>query len=65
VLHEAFAEVIPEREHRKLLFNPSRKSNLRTAKQVADLYLIQVANRSWRRILEASEFSDRSAALSS
>lgn len=28
------------------------KANLRTAKQVADLYLIQVANRTWQRILD-------------
>lgn len=59
-LHAAFADMVPEREHRELLFkslttggNPDETSlaNLRTAKQVADLYLIQVANRTWQRIL--------------
>lgn len=32
--------------------------NLRTAKQVADLYLVQVANRTWRRILDGREGAD-------
>ncbi len=63
-LHEAFSPVVPERENRELLFksltvqgNPAETSlaNLRTAKQVADLYLIQVANRTWRRILDGRE----------
>ena len=54
----------PEGENRELLFksltvqgNPAESSlaNLRTAKQVADLYLIQVANRTWRRILDGRE----------
>jgi hypothetical protein len=59
-LHEAFSPVIPQRENREMLFksltvqgNPAETSlvNLRTAKQVVDLYLIQVANRTWQRIL--------------
>ena len=63
-LHAAFAEIVPEREHRELLFksvtiqgDPGESSlaNLRTAKQVADLYLIQVAKRTWRRILDVHE----------
>jgi hypothetical protein len=63
-LHEAFSAIVPEREHRELLFksltvqgNPEESSlgNLRTAKQVADLYLIQVANRTWQRILGGRE----------
>jgi hypothetical protein len=63
-LHEAFSPIVPERENRQLLFksltvqgNPDETSlaNLRTAKQVADLYLIQVANRTWRRILDGRE----------
>ena len=63
-LHEAFSPIVPERENRELLFksltvqgNPAETSlaNLRTAKQVADLYLIQVANRTWRRILNGRE----------
>jgi hypothetical protein len=63
-LHEALSPVVPERENRELLFksltvqgNPAKTSlaNLRTAKQVADLYLIQVANRTWRRILDRRE----------
>jgi AbiV family abortive infection protein len=63
-LHEAFSPIVPEHENRQLLFksltvqgNPAETSlaNLRTAKQVADLYLIQVANRTWRRILDGRE----------
>jgi|GEM_PF-2780627 len=63
-LHEAFSPVVQERENRELLFksltvqgDPTETSlaNLRTAKQVADLYLIQVANRTWRRILAGRE----------
>ena len=63
-LHEAFLAIVPERENRELLFksltapgNPAETAlaNLRTAKQVADLYLIQVANRTWRRILDDRE----------
>jgi len=60
-LHEAFSPIVPGRESRELRFksltvqgNPAETSlaNLRTAKQVADLYLIQVANRTWRRVLD-------------
>jgi AbiV family abortive infection protein len=63
-LHEAFSPIVRERENRELLFrsltvqgDPAETSlaNLRTAKQVADLYLIQVANRTWRRILDGHE----------
>jgi hypothetical protein len=66
-LHAAFAEMVPEREHRELLFkslttvgNPDESSlaNLRTAKHVTDLYLIQVAKRTWRRILEVGTEGD-------
>ena len=62
-LHAAFGGIVPEHEHRELLFkslttvgDPAESSlaNLRTAKHVADLYLIQVANRTWRRILNAT-----------
>jgi hypothetical protein len=69
-LHEAFSVIVPEREHRELLFksltvqgNPDESSlgNLRTAKQVADLYLIQVANCTWRRIQGGREGADRSS----
>ncbi len=60
-LHAAFADIVPDRENRELLFkaltirgDPKESSlaNLRTAKHVADLYLIQVANRTWQRILD-------------
>ena len=70
-LHAAFAELVPEREHRELLFksltnggNPDESSlaNLRTAKHVADLYLIRVANRTWRRILDVRTEDDEDAA---
>jgi AbiV family abortive infection protein len=63
-LHEAFLQIVPERQNRELLFksltvqgNPAESSlaNLRTAKQIADLYLIHVANRTWQRILDARE----------
>lgn len=66
-LHEAFLPIVPEREHRELLFksltvqgNTAETSlaNLRTAKQVADLYLIQVAQSSWRRILDVRAKAD-------
>ena len=68
-LHQAFLAIVPEREHRQLLFksltlqgnqDESSLGNLRTAKQVADLYLIQVANRTWRRILDGREGADES-----
>jgi hypothetical protein len=68
-LHQAFLDIVPEREHRELLFksltlqgNPDESSlgNLRTAKQVADLYLIQVAKRTWGRILDSRERADES-----
>jgi hypothetical protein len=40
--------------------NPDESSlaNLRTAKHVTDLYLIQVANRTWRRILDVGTEGD-------
>ena len=63
-LHAAFSAIVPERENREMLFkslttagNPAETSlaNLRTAKRVTDLYLIQVANRTWRRILDGRD----------
>ena len=63
-LHASFAEIVPDRENREQLFkaltiqgDPSEASlaNLRTAKQVADLYLNLVAKRTWRRILDVRE----------
>ncbi len=60
-VHEAFAEIVPERENREMLFksltvagdpDDTPLANLRTAKQVADLYLIRAGQLSWRRILD-------------
>jgi len=60
--HEAFAPFMSEREHRDRMFktlepggDPTETSlgNLRSAKQLADLYLIHVGRRTWRTILDA------------
>lgn len=58
--HEVFSPVLGERTHRDQLFralrpegDPSETSlvNLRTAKQVADLYLIRCGQENWQKIL--------------
>jgi hypothetical protein len=60
-LHEAFAPFMAEREDRDRMFrvlrpegDPAETSlvNLRSAKQLADLYLIHTGRRTWRTILE-------------
>jgi len=60
-LHEGFAPFMPNREDRDQMFSalktegdPAETSlvNLRSAKQLADLYLIHTARRTWRTILD-------------
>ena len=60
-LHEGFAPFMPEREHRDRMFRALRAAgdaaetplvNLRSAKQLADLYLIHTGRRTWRTILD-------------
>jgi AbiV family abortive infection protein len=60
-LHRGFAPFMPEQQHRDKMFlslrtraDPTETAlvNLRTAKQLADLYLIHTARRTWRAILE-------------
>jgi hypothetical protein len=62
--HEGFAPFMPEREHRDRLLksltpagNPAETSlvNLRTAKHLADLYLVHTAAKTWTNILGAKE----------
>ena len=59
--HEAFTPFMPEQEHRaRMLKMLTREgdstetplANLRSAKQLADLYLIYTARRTWRTILD-------------
>ena len=59
--HAEFSSFMPEAEHRekmlkalKIQGDPDETSltNLRSAKQIADLYLIHTARRTWRAILE-------------
>lgn len=59
--HNAFSAFMPEQEHRDLMFrvlspkgdpNESSLANLRTTKHLADLYLIHVARKTWRTILD-------------
>ncbi|WP_129791529.1 hypothetical protein [Sphingosinicella sp. CPCC 101087] len=63
----AFAPIIPEQEHRDLMFrtltregDPSESplANLRCAKQMADLYLILAGRRTWSTILQSAEGSN-------
>lgn len=60
-LHRGFAPFMPDQQHRDQLFkalrvegDPTETSlvNLRSAKQLADLYLVQTARRTWRSILD-------------
>jgi hypothetical protein len=55
--HSAFEPFMPEREHRDQMYKALQRQgdpaettlvNLRSAKQLADLYLIHVAHQSWR-----------------
>ena len=59
--HEGFAPIMSEREHRDQMLrvltpqgdpNETPLVNLRTTKQLADLYLIQAAHQIWRTILD-------------
>lgn len=59
--HEGFAPFMPEREHRDQMFrvlkpggNPEETplANLRSAKQLADLYLIHIGQQTWRTVLD-------------
>ena len=59
--HEGFAPFIADREHRDLMFKVLKPEgdltetplvNLRSAKQLADLYLIHIGRRTWRTILD-------------
>jgi AbiV family abortive infection protein len=61
LFHEVFAPFMPEREHRVQMFRVLKPEgdpavtplvNLRSAKQLADLYLIDTARRNWREILD-------------
>lgn len=60
-LHQAFEPFMPEQKHRDIVFDSlkarqkdgSSLENLRTAKQMADLYLIHIAKSRWQNILEA------------
>jgi hypothetical protein len=60
-LHRCFAPFMPQQLHRDKMFlslqtraDPTETAlvNLRTAKQLADLYLIHTARRTWRAILD-------------
>jgi AbiV family abortive infection protein len=62
--HEGFAPFMPDREHREQMLRALRPEgdpaetllvNLRSAKQLADLYLIDAARRTWRTILDRRE----------
>jgi hypothetical protein len=59
--HEGFEPFMPEREHRDRMFKTLRPEgdpaetplvNLRSAKQLADLYLIHTGSQTWATILE-------------
>jgi hypothetical protein len=59
--HEGFTTFMPDREHRDRMLRALRPEgdpaetplvNLRSAKQLADLYLIYTARRTWRTILD-------------
>ncbi|MGO1076356.1 AbiV family abortive infection protein [Inquilinus sp. CA228] len=59
--HQGFMPFMPEREHRDRMFKVLRPEgdpaetplvNLRSAKQLADLYLIHIGRRTWRTILD-------------
>lgn len=60
--HSAFTPIMPEQEHRDKMFpaltlagdpNETSLANLRSAKQLADLYLILVGKRTWHTILDS------------
>jgi hypothetical protein len=59
--HEGFTPFMPNREHRDQMFRALKPEgdpaetplvNLRSAKQLADLYLIHTGRRTWRSILD-------------
>lgn len=59
--HEAFAPFMPDREHRDQMFRAlilsgdareTALNNLRSAKQLTDLYLVHLSHRLWRDILK-------------
>ena len=59
--HEGFAPFMPSREHRDQMYkvlqpegDPAETAlaNLRSAKQLADLYLIHTGRQTWRAILD-------------
>jgi hypothetical protein len=63
-LHRCFAPFMPEQQHRDKVFLALRTradptetalANLRTAKQLADLYLVHTARRTWTKILDHRE----------
>ncbi|WP_315729051.1 AbiV family abortive infection protein [Bradyrhizobium sp. SZCCHNS2015] len=63
-LHQGFAPFMPDPQHRDRLFKALRTIgdpdetplvNLRSAKQLADLYLIHTAKRTWRTILHRKD----------
>jgi AbiV family abortive infection protein len=62
--HEGFAPFMPERDHRDQMFqvlkpegDPTETplANLRSAKQLADLYLIHTGRETWRTVLNAKK----------
>ena len=62
--HEGFTPFMPEREHRDQMFRVLRPegdtsetalANLRSAKQLTDLYLIHTGRQTWRTILNQAE----------
>jgi hypothetical protein len=61
IFHEEFAPFMPDRAHRQQMFRVLKREgdptetplvNLRSAKQLADLYLIYTGRRTWRTILD-------------
>jgi hypothetical protein len=63
-LHRCFTPFMPEQEHREQMFkalrvqgDPAETSlvNLRSAKQLADLFLVHTAKCNWQSILENKE----------
>jgi AbiV family abortive infection protein len=61
--HEGFVPFMPNQEHRDEMFrvltpggDPTKTplGNLRSAKQLADLYLIHIGRRTWRKILDSA-----------
>ncbi|MER8689376.1 AbiV family abortive infection protein [Mesorhizobium sp. M1136] len=71
-LHAAFEPFMPDREHRETVFmavtskgDPTETPlvNLRSAKQLADLYLIHVGRRTWRAVLDRKADAQESGAM--